>query len=403
MNIFQICNKSPYPPREGGPIAMNNITQGLLKKGHRVKVLAANTPKYFIKPNEISEEYKKNTDFESVFIDTNIRINKAFINIFSDKSYHVERFISVEFDEKIKQILSEDTYDIVQLESIYAAPYINTIRKYSTARIVLRTHNIEHLIWERIAKNSNNLLKKAYLNHLVKTLKKFEIDVLKIVDGIATISQVDTDFIIKQTGCNIPITTIPVGIEQNIITDPNSVREFPGLFHLGSMDWMPNQEGIRWFLGKIWPAVSKEFPTLQLYLAGRNMPDWLKKLDLPYITIQGEIENAYQYMQSKSILIVPLLSGSGMRVKIIEGMACGNTVISTTIGAEGIIYSNDKNILIANTAEEFIQQIKKCVNSPLFCKNISNGGIDLIKEKYNNDVITDNLLQFYHNLLHSNS
>jgi glycosyltransferase involved in cell wall biosynthesis len=168
------------------------------------------------------------------------------------------------------------------------------------------------------------------------------------------------------------------------------------------MDWIPNQEGIKWFLNDIWPAVSKEFPDLQLYLAGRNMPEWLKKMNASHIYVEGEIENAYHYMQSKSILVVPLLSGSGMRVKIIEGMACGNTVISTTIGAEGIMYTNDKNILIADTANEFIQQLRKCIESPLFFKEISDGGKNLIKEKYNNDIITDNLVQFYLNLLQSN-
>ncbi len=402
MKVLQICSKSPYPPREGGPIAMNNITQGLLKKEHIVKILAVNTPKYFIKQSEIPEEYKRNTGYESVFINTDIKPFKALLNLFSGKSYHIERFVSEEFGTKIKEILSTDTYDIIQLESIYVAPFINTIREYSKAKIVLRTHNIEHLIWERIANNCKNPLKKAYLKHLFKTLKRYEINLYNVVDGIASISYIDTDFIIKHARNSIPITTIPIGIELSKIKETDSEREFPALFHLGSMDWIPNQEGIKWFLDNIWPAVSNEFPDLPLYLAGRNMPEWLKKMNESHIYVEGEIENAFQYMQSKSILIVPLLSGSGMRVKIIEGMACGNTIISTTIGAEGIMYSNDENILIADTANEFIQQIRKCIESPSFYKKISNGGKELVKEKYNNDVITDNLLQFYLNLLQSN-
>jgi glycosyltransferase involved in cell wall biosynthesis len=399
MKILQICSKSPYPPREGGPIAMNNITQGLLKKGHTVKVLAINTPKYFINYNEIPEDYKRNTAYESIYIDTNIKISKAFFNFFSVKSYHVERFISKEFNSKIIQIISYDTFDIIQLESIFVAPYIDTIKKYSKAKIVLRTHNIEHLIWERITNNCRNPFKKLYLHHLQKTLKKFEFNVFNIVEGIASISQVDTDFIIKHTKRSILITTIPIGIELKKIKNTASEREFPGLFHLGSMDWIPNQEGVRWFLNNVWPSLSQEFPNLSLYLAGRNMPDWIKKTKINNIKVEGEIENAYQYMQSKSILIVPLLSGSGMRVKIIEGMACGDTVISTTIGAEGIMCTNNENILIADTANEFIQQIKKCVDSQLFCKKISNGGMELVKEKYNNDTITENLIQFYLHLL----
>jgi glycosyltransferase involved in cell wall biosynthesis len=380
---------------------MNNITQGLLKKGHTVKILAVNTPKYFVTPEEISEDYKRNTGYESVFINTAIKPFKAFLNLFTKKSYHIERFVSEEFDLKIKEILSSDTYDIIQLESIYVAPYINTIRKYSKAKIVLRTHNIEHLIWERIANNCNNPLKKVYLKHLQKTLKKFEFKVFKDVNGIASISQIDTDFIIKQSRCSTPIITIPIGIELSKIKESKSERKFPSLFHLGSMDWIPNQEGIKWFLDNIWTTVSKEFPDLLLYLAGRNMPEWLKKMNTNNVAVEGEIEDAYQYMQSKSILVVPLLSGSGMRVKIIEGMACGNAVISTTIGAEGINCTNNENILIADNAREFIQQIKKCIESHSFYKKISNGGKELVKEKYNNDIITDNLVQFYLNLLQS--
>ena len=398
MRIFQICNKSPYPPREGGPIAMNNITMGLIKAGHDVKVLAANTPKCFIKNEQVPNDYQNKVGFETVFIDTKIRIVKAFFNLFSNKSYHIERFISKDFDNRIIEILLSSQFDIIQLESIFVAPYIETIRKYSNAKIVLRAHNIEHLIWQRLADSCGNPIKKIYLNHLAKTLKQYELSTLKKVDGIAAITKFDADNYTLLGNCK-PIVFIPVGIDPEKILSSDNIKEFPGFFHLGSMDWMPNQEGIKWFIENVWIKLIKELPDLNFYLAGRNMPDWLKNIDIKGIIMLGEVENAIEFLRSKTVMIVPLLSGSGMRVKIIEGMACGNTIISTSIGAEGINVTDGESILIANKPEEFIEQIKKCINDPVLCRSIGIQAKMTVANEYNNNIITEKLVNFYKELL----
>ena len=398
MRIFQICNKSPYPPCEGGPIAMNNITMGLLKAGHEVKVLAANTPKYFVEKEKIPQAYRNMVEFETVFIDTKIRIDKAFFNLFSNKSYHVERFISNEFDNKIKKILLASKFDIIQLESIFVAPYIDTIRKYSNAKIVLRAHNIEHFIWLRLADSCTNPLKRFYFYHLARTLKNYELSILNKVDGIAAITKFDADSLIHLGNCK-PIVFIPVGIDTDRMSSDNKIKEFPGLFHLGSMDWMPNQEGIKWFIKNVWTKLIRELPDLNFYIAGRNMPEWLKNLNIKGITVIGEVENAIDFLKSKTVMIVPLLSGSGMRVKIIEGMACGNTIITTTIGAEGINITDGENILIANKPNEYILQIKKCINDPVSCRNIGVKAKEFVVKEYNNNLITEKLVNFYTELL----
>jgi hypothetical protein len=172
MKILILCNKSPYPPKEGGPIAMNAIIEGLIEAGHQVKVLAINTNKYFIKENDIPESYRQKTGIETVYIDLSIKPLDALLNLFSKDSYHVQRFISKEFEKKLISILQNDTFDIVQLETLYISPFIETIRENSKAKIVLRAHNIEHLIWERVAEISSNPLKKLYLKHLAKKVKK---------------------------------------------------------------------------------------------------------------------------------------------------------------------------------------------------------------------------------------
>ena len=397
MNILQICNKSPYPPIEGGPIAMSAIASGLNEAGHSVKILAMNTPKYATPKENIPEGYLKTFQFETVFVNTSIQLHKAFLNLFSSKSYIAERFIATDFEKKIIQILQSNQYDIIQLESIFVAPYIKTIRQFSKAKIVIRAHNIEHYIWERTAANCSNLLKKWYLLHLAKTLKKFELQVLSQADGIAAITPFDANNF-KNEGVLKPILFIPAGININTIPALKTKRNFPGIFHLGSMDWMPNQNGIKWFLENIWKEVVNTFPDMQIEIAGRKMPEWLKNYNDKGVKIIGEVDNAIDFYLSNTIMIVPLLSGSGMRIKIMEGMACGNTIISTTIGAEGIHVSPEKNILIADTPLEFVNQIKKCIENPEKCNNIGMEAQKFIKEEYNNELIIKKLIDFYKQL-----
>lgn len=398
MNILQICSKSPWPPQEGGPIAMNNITHGLIKAGHHVNVFAISTPKYTVKSHAIPDDYKKQTAFDFVYINTNVNIFGAFLNLFSKRSYNIERFFSKNAADKIREILSQNTFDIIQLESLFVTPYIPTIRSCGKAKIILRTHNVEHFIWQRLAESCSNPVKKAYLNSLSKKLKRYELKVLNEIDGITAITPVDADTFLK-LGCKCPVTSIPVGIDTEKIVSKKTDREFPGFFHLGSMDWMPNQEGIKWFLDNVWNIFHEKFPQYIFTLAGRNMPEWLNEKTYAGIQIIGEVENSYGFMYSNTIMIVPLLSGSGMRVKIIEGMACGNTIITSIVGAEGINYTDNKNIFIANSSDEWIVCMKKCIENKELCTRIGNNAMTLVKEEYDNNAITANLIQFYNRII----
>lgn len=400
MRILQITNKVPFPPLEGGSIAMNMISQGLLNEGHSVKILTMNTSKYFVEIDQLPELYKKAVNIEAVFMDTRVKPFDAFINLlFTKKSYHIERFISPEFELKLIEILKRDKFDIVQLEMLFVTPYIDVIRKYSDARIILRAHNVEHFIWNRMAGNCKNPLKKYYLTVLTRRLKTFELQQISKVDGIAAISSTDVEYF-KSFNSNVPIIDIPVAVEDNDKIDPSIKPEFPGLFHLGSMNWLPNAEGIRWLLQHIWPKINNVHPELKLYLAGRNFPSWLIENEYAGVVKIGEVLSSESFMLSKQVMLVPLLTGSGMRVKIIEGMALGKTIISTSIGAEGINCENGRDIIIANTADEFVSAIELCVNNPSLCQEIGDNAKSLIKNYYNNKIVTQKLLNFYKLLLH---
>ncbi len=376
---------------------MNMLIGGLIEAGHQVKVLAVNTNKYAIDPEKIPAEYKAKTGIELVEIDLSVKPLPAFANLFTGRSYHVERFISADFRRKLAEVLHGRDFDIVQIETLYMSPYIETIRKHSSAKIVLRAHNIEHLIWKRIAETTRNPLKKAYLNHLVRTLKNYETTVLSAYDGIVPISETDADFFKQDPGK--PVQPVSFGIHPEKILSVESTAAENALFHIGSMNWVPNEEGIRWFINRAWPLINKQLPELKLYLAGRMMPGWLSELRQPNVQVVGEVPDAQEFILSKAISIAPLFSGSGIRIKIIESMALGRAVISTSIGAEGIACTHGRDILIADTAEEFCEAAEMLYKNQKLRKEIGENARKLILEKHNSKKIIQTLISFYQEIL----
>lgn len=393
MNILILCNKSPFPPSEGGPMAMNSIVTGLLEAGHHVKVMAFNSEKYHVNLEDIPSGYREKTRIE--FVDINLRINKikAFKNLFSDESYHVQRFISQAFTDRLTEVLSKEKFDIVQLEMIYMSPYIDTIRAHSDAKIVLRTHNVEHQIWERMAKKVVFLPKKLYIKHLARTLKNYELSVIDKVDGIAAITYKDAAFFRGITAT--PVIDVPFGVDVQKFIPKYEVNEKPSFYHIGSMNWRPNEEAIKWFMTEIWDKINERIPEARLYLAGRNMPKWIRKLKKKGITVIGEVPDAQEFVKQHDVAVVPLLSGSGIRIKIIESMALGKAVITTIVGAEGIQYTEYEDIIIAESVPKMVEAVCRMYNHPEEAEQIGRKARKLVEELYDNKKIINRLLIFY--------
>lgn len=397
MKILQLCSKAPFPPADGGSMAMHALTQGLLDLNVKVKVVVISTPKHPFNPASLPKEYVNLTQAEAAEVDTRIKPADAFRNLFSKKSYNIERFYSKGFDALLIRILKSESFDIIQLETLFVTPYLETIRKFSKAKIVLRAHNVEYRIWERRAENTSNPALKWYISLLAKRLKAYEVKRLNSYDAIAVITDEDaTEF--KKESCTIPIITIPFGINvQKLKIDRSIKEEFPSCFHLGAMNWEPNIEGVNWLLNTVWKK--NEEPEIKLYLAGRYMPAAFTQLNRKNIFVVGEVKSQFEFMQSKGIMLVPLLSAGGMRIKIIEGMMIGKTIISTSVGAEGIPCEHKKNILIANTPQEFRDCINLCITQPELYKRIGKNAQQLVRERFDSIKISRNLLNFYQELL----
>lgn len=375
---------------------MLNLASSLQLAGCEIHMFALNTAKHHVDPMSLPTFFNSDFHFSSEEIDTKLSIPGMIKNFFTDGSYNVDRFYSKAVEEKLIKILSANNFDVVQLETLFTAPYIDVIRKYSKGKIVLRAHNSEHIIWERLSKLASSPLKKWYLAFLAGRLKKYELAVLDRVDAIVPITKIDSA-VFKYSGYNGPMLTIPLGINMNHYPLQESGSEL-SLFHLGSMDWLPNQEAIRWFLFSVWPAIHKKFPALKLHLAGRGFPSELLALNLAGVKMEGKVDDANNFMEGKQIMIVPLLSGSGMRVKIIQGLALGKTIISTSIGAEGIDVKDGLNILIADSPAAFLEKIEMCLSNPERCLSIGLNGRKFVAENYSNQIIGKKLCAFYEQL-----
>lgn len=394
MRVLQLCLKPPLPARDGGCIAMHTITRGLLEAGHEVKLLTIVTEKHPFEPEKFPEGYAEQTGIEAVFVDTKINPVDAFSALVTSDSYNISRFFSTDFDMLLARYLRRNKVDVIHVESLFMTPYIATCRRHSKAPVVLRSHNLEYMIWERVAKGTRNVAKRSYLKYLSSKLKHYEMGIMSSVDGIVAISE-DDGKRYQDIGFKGPLSWIPFGIDLERYPVAAKTPQ-PSVFHLGSMDWLPNIKGIHWFMLEVWERVLAQMPTAQLFLAGRKMPSDLPGVDLPGVHVIGEVEDAQAFMNEHKVMVVPVHSAGGIRIKIIEGMALQKSIVSTRVGAEGIQYTDGHNIHIADTpaafAEAIVQELRTANNQ------VGENARNLIAEVYDNAGITKRLVDFYNTL-----
>lgn len=400
MNILQLCKKSPYPANDGESIAILQISKGLVDQGHHVYVLAMNTPKHYCPAEAYPDDLKSIISFYLVDHDTSIKMYKAFLNLLSLKPYHIVRFDSNKYREKLIEILKEKQFDIIQAEGIHLAIYLQTIRKYSRAKIVLRSHNVEHIIWQRIAVNTQNPLKKIYLKIQTKRLKRFELQAINQFDGIASISPTDSSYF-QSNGCSRPLANILPGL--NIKDYPlNIIRQaVEDCCIFGALDWIPNQEGLSWFVHHVWPLLRKQEKQVKLLIAGRNAPEWIKEFNGNGIQFLGEIDQASSFYSDHALFLIPLLSGSGIKIKIIEALAYGKTVIATSLALEGTGLEAGVHVLQADDKQSFADAISICLHQNELRIKLAEAGSKFVRDEYSIQKIMQQLNHFYKSLLNA--
>ena len=356
MRILQFCKKLPFPPKDGESIAILNISKGLAEAGHDVTVLAINTKRHRGDLRDIPVELRQAIRFRAVDLDTDPRWSSAFLNLFSPRSYHLSRFHDDRVWRALREAIEGGEFDVVQIEGLFGLQYLEQIRSVHAGSIVYRAHNIEYQIWNRLLTGEPNPLKRAYLALQTRRLERFERDRVTQVDGWVPISPLDGDTL-ATLAPHMPRHDSPATVRLEDWDRDRSKPRQPRIGFLGGLDWIPNQEGLRWFIEQAFPRVRQTVPDAELHIAGRNQPAWMNSWSGPGIVLHGEVEDAGDYMADQSIMIVPLLSGSGMRIKVIEAMAAHMAVVSTPIGAEGIPVRNGTDIALAEDPVAFADAV----------------------------------------------
>ena len=393
LEILQITNRLPWPLNDGGNIATWQLSKALIDRGHRICLASLNTRKHFQNPKDIPGL----AEIHTVDIDTTVTRSGLVRGLFSSFPYNVKRFWSDDFAALLEKLVRDNDFDLVQLEGSYLSQYIPVLRKAGAKKIVLRSHNVEHQIWDRLAGEEKNFLKRVYLKNLSPKIRRFEKGQLLTYDGIAAITPEDARWY-QHTGFSGKLKVLPAGADLKRF-QPSDQLKTGRLGFLGSMEWMPNVQGLKWFLQEVWTDLYQSFPDKELHVAGKNPPDWMGNWKVAGMHFHGMVPDAAAYLQQIDIFLVPLLSGGGMRLKILEAMSAGNCVLSTSIGAEGIAAKDGEEIWIADTPTQMREKLEMLLRKPEIARATAAKALKLVRETYTWDKIAEGFSEFYGEVL----
>jgi polysaccharide biosynthesis protein PslH len=265
------------------------------------------------------------------------------------------------FDASIRAVLGSRRYDLAVLEHFWVAPYVDLIRNYAE-RVWCDLHNIESRFFRTMAEASGPGAAWAH-TRFARLSERLEAELLPKFDGCLVCSEDDARLVRDVRTVVYPNT---IGWRERSVAEKNESLVFSG-----NMEYQPNQQAVRWFHGSIWPKLRSRFPGLRWRLVGMN-PEAVRHVVCgdPRIELTGAVEDAMSEIGKAQLAVVPLLAGSGTRIKILEAWAAGTAVVSTTIGAEGL----PGCLRIADSAEEFERAVAELLGDPRERQRLADAG-----------------------------
>lgn len=309
-----------------------------------------------------------------------VREGIAFLsNWFSPLPYSVAKYFDHRVAAALERRLHQTRFDVLLCDFIFPAcvvPWAFPIPK------VIFAHNVETMIWQRHAEVASNPLWRFVLRREWRKMKDTELRYLRLADHVLTVSENDREVFAR----NIPperITPIPTGVDTEYFT-PRNPSENENLVFTGSMDWMPNEDGIIYFFSEILPRIRQTRPSIVFWVVGREPTKRVRSLleKDPGIRITGRVEDIRPYISKAAVYVVPLRIGGGTRLKIFEAMAMGKAVVSTTIGAEGLPVTDGRDISITDTPEEFAASVIQLLDSPARRQQMGEHARKLVEENF---------------------
>jgi len=429
MKILVLGNRVPWPLHDGGAIATYGMLRSLAENGAEVDFFSFNTKKHFAE-NAIIEKYFGFCKVHLVSLDASIKPLKALWNLLFGGSYHMERYDNLDAAVELYDLIQSSNYDCVMAEGLYSMPIAlrvmkqlsvkadglgsNEIHENSNESVqkksikwVYRSHNLEYQIWERLAISEQQPLKRWYFALQSKRLKRYEIDawcqmdaIVPIVETDSTVIQATVSEIQKNNQLNSGYSVL--NQPQIHVYQPGIAIESPfafvhrpiSIFHIGSMEWQANEQGVMWFLKKVWPRVLSAQPNVKFHLAGKGLSKTDPRFFQTGIVNHGEVDDAEVFMQSHGIMIVPIQAGSGIRIKSLEAMALGVPVVSTSIGAQGLTVESGTQMLIADDPAGFADGIIQLLLNPAASQAMTQQARVYVEQHHNLKRNTAELIAF---------
>ena len=386
-----------FPPENGGQLRCFYIINELSKKFNVHVVLHQNI--HQINSSESDLKFEQNIRFYSTYKANNINwFNSLFLlgKLFNAVKFriYVRNIFSgpvdsnlLEYYTIINEVIKTIHFEYIILEHLVSLNTQSLIRRKSpNSKIILDAHNVDHELMELESKRTSN--HKSYTK-LINRTKKIESTLYKKIDFLFACSEIDKNKFENLNNNKLKVYNIPNGVDTSkkpfIVDIPFSLD----LIFCGALNTEANYTGLYWFVNKIWPLVISRYPNICLNIIGSGMED----VDLKFlssfknINLIGRVKSVNDYYCKSRISIVPILIGSGSRLKILEAMSFGLPVVSTSKGAEGIACKHANDILIADSVEEFSNSIVNLINDRNMYNFIRNNASILVNKHYSWDSI----------------
>lgn len=281
----------------------------------------------------------------------------------------------------VNRLHAEQHFDIVHADQLNMAQYAARV---DGAFKILDAHNALWLLYKRQWQTTPSGPYKWLLDRDWRLFRRYEGDICRAFDAVVAVSEVDKEALAEVGGKPEAITVVPIAIDTAKVRTVSREPQASHILHIGTMFWPPNADGVRWFIRYVLPIVHSQRPDAVFDVVGARPPADLIELDhkLPYVHVTGYVEDLQPYYQGAALMVVPLLAGGGMRVKILNAMAQGIPLVSTTLGYEGIDAEPDRHLLAADAPDLFAVQVLRILNEPQLGERLATAARRLVEEKY---------------------
>jgi glycosyltransferase involved in cell wall biosynthesis len=308
------------------------------------------------------------------------------LNLASDLPYAIKKYESAEMRTEIEKRVGK--FDVLICD--FLAPAVNVPRELDCATVLFQ-HNVEAMIWKRHYEVQTNAAKKKYLLRQWRKMVEFETATCPRFDCVVAVSREDREQMEREYGVR-NVYDVPTGVDTAFFRPGNTQKRGPhNLVFTGSMDWLPNEDAIRYFTEQIMPRLKQSVPDVTLTVVGRDPYPGLVELSKrdPSVIVTGRVEDVRPYMDQAAVYIVPLRIGGGTRLKIYEAMAMEKPIVSTSIGAEGLPVVNGTEILLADTPESFADSVVKLLNDPDLANDIGQRAATRVRKEFGWDTVAE--------------